>query len=36
MNVLDLGFFRAIQSLQHQEAPKTNGELMDAVQISFE
>ena len=23
MNVLDLGFFRAIQSLQNQEAPST-------------
>lgn len=36
MNVLDLGFFRAIQTLQHQEAPKTIDELIDAVHLSFE
>ncbi|KAF7112452.1 hypothetical protein RHSIM_RhsimUnG0227600 [Rhododendron simsii] len=36
MNVLDLGYFRAIQSLQHQEAPKTIDELVNAVEKSFE
>ncbi|MCL7028299.1 hypothetical protein MKW94_009849 [Papaver nudicaule] len=36
MNVLDLGFFRAIQSLQHQEAPTTVNELLMAVNKSFE
>lgn len=36
LNVLDLGFFRAIQSLQYQKAPKTIDELVDAVEKSFE
>lgn len=36
MNVLDLGYFRAIQSLQHQEAPKSIDELVYAVEKSFE
>jgi hypothetical protein len=36
LNVLDLGFFRAIQSLQHQQAPKNIDELVDAVTVSFE
>lgn len=36
LNVLDLGFFREIQSLQHQEAPKTIDELVCAVEKSFE
>ncbi|KAH7835801.1 hypothetical protein Vadar_029964 [Vaccinium darrowii] len=36
MNVLDLGFFREIQSLQHQEAPTTIDELVSAVDKSFE
>ncbi|KAL7598103.1 hypothetical protein Lser_V15G26393 [Lactuca serriola] len=36
LNVLDLGFFRAIQSLQEQEALRTIDELVDAVQTSFE
>ncbi|XP_058211657.1 uncharacterized protein LOC131323836 [Rhododendron vialii] len=36
MNVLDLGYFRAIQSLQHQEAPKTVDALVNAVEKSFE
>ncbi|KAH7853670.1 hypothetical protein Vadar_005306 [Vaccinium darrowii] len=36
MNVLDLGFFRAIQSLQYQEAPRTIDELVNAVQKSFD
>ncbi|KAL5706561.1 hypothetical protein ACHQM5_024712 [Ranunculus cassubicifolius] len=35
-NVLDLGFFRAIQSLQHQEAPTTIDELVQAVEKAFE
>ncbi|XP_059638664.1 uncharacterized protein LOC132280930 [Cornus florida] len=35
MNVLDLGCFRAIQSLQHQQAPTTIDELIDAVEKSF-
>ncbi|XP_059627408.1 uncharacterized protein LOC132270231 [Cornus florida] len=35
MNVLDLGYFRAIQSLQHQQAPTTIAELIDAVEIFF-
>ncbi|KAF7153301.1 hypothetical protein RHSIM_Rhsim01G0178000 [Rhododendron simsii] len=36
VNVLDLGYFRAIQSLQHQEAPKTVDVLVNAVEKSFE
>lgn len=36
MNVLDLGFFRAIQSLQYQEAPTTIDELVSAVEKSFD
>lgn len=36
MNVLDLGYFRAIQSLQQQEAPSTIEELIEAVQKSFQ
>ncbi|XP_026378713.1 uncharacterized protein LOC113273165 [Papaver somniferum] len=35
MNVLDLGFFRDIQSLQHREAPTTVGELLSAVDKAF-
>ncbi|GAA0173619.1 hypothetical protein LIER_27198 [Lithospermum erythrorhizon] len=35
MNILDLGFFRAIQSLQHKESPKTVEELVQAVVKSF-
>ncbi|XP_026436613.1 uncharacterized protein LOC113334612 [Papaver somniferum] len=35
MNVLDLGFFRSIQSLQHKEAPTTVGELLSAVDKAF-
>lgn len=36
-NVLDLGFFRAIQSLQYQASPKTVvDELVLAVEKSFE
>lgn len=36
LNILDLGFFRAIQSLQHKETPKTFDELIEAVQRSFD
>ncbi|XP_060215627.1 uncharacterized protein LOC132642464 [Lycium barbarum] len=36
MNVLDLGFFRAIQSLQYQRAPLTIDELIEAVEKSFD
>ncbi|XP_057426190.1 uncharacterized protein LOC130719589 [Lotus japonicus] len=36
LNVLDLGFFSAIQSLQHKEAPKTMDDLVSAVVRSFE
>lgn len=36
MNVLDLEFFRAIQSLQHQEDPNTIDELVAAVEKSFD
>src|SRR5690242_15896074 len=35
MNVLDLGFFNAIQALQHQNAPKTVDELIAAVNNAF-
>ena len=34
-NFLDLGFFNAIQSLQHKEAPKTTDDLIMAVEKSF-
>ncbi|KAM3341368.1 hypothetical protein P3S68_029003 [Capsicum galapagoense] len=36
LNVLDLGFFRAIQSLQYQKAPKNVDELVEAVERSFD
>ena len=36
MNVLDLGFFRAIQPLQHQEAPRNIDEILAAVKKSFD
>ncbi|XP_054805391.1 uncharacterized protein LOC129308333 [Prosopis cineraria] len=36
LNILDLGYFRAIQALQHQEAPKTIDDLVKAVEKSFE
>ena len=36
MNVLDLGFFNAIQSLQHKAAPRNIDELIWAVYESFE
>ena len=34
-NVLDLGFFNVIQSLQHKEAPKTVDDLIKAVEDLF-
>ncbi|KAF7123388.1 hypothetical protein RHSIM_Rhsim12G0027300 [Rhododendron simsii] len=36
LNVLDLGFFTAIQSLQYREAPRTIDELVNAVEKSFD
>ena len=36
MNVLDLGFFNAIQSLQHTAALKNIDELIIAVKDSFD
>lgn len=35
LNILDLGFFSAIQSLQHKECPKTIEDLVRAVEESF-
>ena len=35
MNVLDLGFFSAIKSLQYKESPTTVDELVNAVVKSF-
>ncbi|CAH9059796.1 unnamed protein product, partial [Cuscuta epithymum] len=35
MNVLDLGFFRALQSLQYQEASRNVDELIFATQKAF-
>jgi hypothetical protein len=34
-NVLDLGFFNSIQSLQHQKSTRSIEELIDAVQSAF-
>ncbi|XP_050229430.1 uncharacterized protein LOC126678579 [Mercurialis annua] len=36
LNILDLGFFSAIQSLQYKEAPKTVDELISAVARSYD
>ena len=36
LNVLDLGFFSAVQSLQHKESPKTVDELVNVVVKAFE
>ena len=36
LNVLDLGFFRSIQDLQHEKAPTTIEELVAAVKQSFD
>lgn len=35
LNVLDLGFFNSIQSLQHEASPDTIDELIDCVQHAF-
>jgi hypothetical protein len=35
LNVLDLGFFNSIQSLQHQYSPRTIDEMIDAVGDTF-
>ncbi|XP_074351579.1 uncharacterized protein LOC141690703 [Apium graveolens] len=35
LNVLDFGFFRSIQTLQHQEAPKNIDELQAVVEKAF-
>lgn len=36
LNVLDLGFFSAIPSLQYKESPKTIDELLNAVVYAYE
>ncbi len=36
LNVLDLGFFNSIQSLQHKKVPKTIDDLVAAVEESFD
>lgn len=36
LNILDLGFFNAIQTLQHQVCPRTIQELVSAVENSFD
>lgn len=36
LNILDLGFFSAIQSLQHQTCSRTVADLVHAVEESFE
>ncbi|GAA0142926.1 hypothetical protein LIER_03720 [Lithospermum erythrorhizon] len=35
MNILDLGFFNAIQSLQYKESPRSVRELVDAARIDI-
>ena len=35
LNVLDLGFFASIQSLQHQDSPSNIDELIESVQKAF-
>lgn len=35
LNVLDLGFFNSIQSLQHQQSPTSIDELIECVQSAF-
>ena len=35
-NILDLGFFRSIQSLMHKKMPKNMNELIKAVEDAFE
>jgi hypothetical protein len=36
LNVLDLGYFCSIQSLQHQKTPRNVDELIEALTDSFE
>ena len=36
LNILDHGFFNAIQSLRYKESPKTIDELIDAVERSYQ
>lgn len=36
LNILDLGYFNAIQTLQHQVCPRTIQELVSAVENSFD
>ncbi|XP_021770621.1 uncharacterized protein LOC110734780 [Chenopodium quinoa] len=36
LNVLDLGFFNAIQAIQHQQAPRNMDELVSAVKYAYE
>ena len=36
MNVLYLGLFRPVQSLQHQEAPSTLDDLVNAIEKAFQ
>ena len=36
LNINDLGFFRIIQGLQHEKAPKTVRELVDVVIQAYE
>ncbi|XP_074347665.1 uncharacterized protein LOC141686536 [Apium graveolens] len=36
LNINDLGFFRIIQGLQHEKAPKTVTQLVDAVKQAYE
>ncbi|XP_010462775.1 PREDICTED: uncharacterized protein LOC104743384 [Camelina sativa] len=36
LNILDLGFFNAIQTLQHEVCPKTIEELVSAVEVMFD
>ena len=35
LNILDLGYFNSIQSLQHKKVPKTIDDLLSAVDESF-
>lgn len=36
LNILDMGYFRVIQSLHYKEAPRTVDELISAVAKSFD
>ncbi|KAK9733651.1 hypothetical protein RND81_04G081700 [Saponaria officinalis] len=35
LNINDLGFFRVIQTIQHEKSPKTVRELINAVEVAF-